>query len=76
MGRPGRTYRMPWVELKQWNEEAIQLWAHSSLQNQERCPSFSSPIMLSALETHPILSIDPAGPTTEDTAVAYNLVPT
>ena len=32
--------------------------------------------MLSAPETHPIPSIDPAGPTTEDTAVAYNLVPT
>ena len=37
VGRSGWTYRIPRVEPKQWNKEAIQLWVHSSLQNQERC---------------------------------------
>ena len=72
VGRSGRTYR---VEPKQWNKEEIHLWACSSLQSQERRPSFSSPIMLSAPENHPILSINPTSPSTEDTAVAYNLAP-
>ena len=75
VGRSGWTYRVSQVEPKQWNEEAIQLWVRSSLQSQEQSSSFSTPIMLSAPETHPILSVDPTSHSTEDTVVVHNLIP-